>query len=63
MTPEEYNAQEDEALEGFHPKLAIVLRMQAYDRGHSSGHGEVLGILQGLVYEFREVNALLMKGA
>lgn len=38
MTPEEYNAQEDEALEGFHPKLAIVLRMQAYDRGHSFGH-------------------------
>ena len=61
MTPEEYNVQEKEVLEGVHPALANVLRMQAYDRGHSCGHDEVLGILQGLVYEFRKVNELLVR--
>lgn len=63
MTSEEYEAQQQEALEGVHPVLANVLRMRAYDSGHSAGYGEVLGILQGLVYDFRDVNDLLMKVA
>jgi hypothetical protein len=62
MTDEEYTAQVNEVLEGVHPVLASALRMNAYDHGHSSGREEALGILQGLVYDFRKVNDVMLNG-
>jgi hypothetical protein len=61
MNNDDFNTKEEELLQGFHPVLASTLRMQAYDRGHSSGNSEVIAILEGLVHDFRQVNSLLIK--
>jgi hypothetical protein len=43
-----------------HPVLTAKLESIAYDRGHSAGRDEVLGILRGLKDEFYEINNLLL---
>lgn len=60
MTNEEFSVKKAKELVGIHPVLANVLSMNAYERGHSAGHEEVLGILSGLVADFEEVNLLLL---
>lgn len=40
-------------------KLYSILEQQAWERGHSAGQDEVDNILQGLIYDFREIDAML----
>lgn len=40
-------------------KLLALLEMQAYERGHSGGQDEVDNILQGLIFDFKEIDDML----
>ena len=56
----DYEKRQKELLEGIHPSLASVLSSLAWQRGHASGEEEVLMILAELIFEFREVNNILI---
>jgi len=54
MTANEYQIQESELLSKIPPELRSVLSYMAYERGHSAGYEEVLGVLQGLVSDLEK---------
>lgn len=53
LTDEEFAKEQDKLLASIPREFASLLSQQAYDRGHSCGHEEVLSILQGLVADFK----------
>ena len=53
MTLEEYNLQQDQLLEELPEELRPVISWMAYERGHSGGYEEVIGILTGLVSDLK----------
>ncbi len=40
-------------------KLLQILESQAWERGHSAGQDEVDNILNGLIYDFKEIDDML----
>ena len=61
MTLEEYNHQQDLLLQGLPEELRPTISWMAYERGHSGGYEEVIGILTGLVNDLAP--AVLAYGA
>lgn len=55
MTGDEYSAKLEKALEGLPPEFAQFVRGNAYERGHSAGYEEVLGIAQSLASDLKPV--------
>jgi len=60
MTPEQFNAKQQDLLQGVHPVLASALSWTAYERGHAYGYENVLSILSESIGTFAAVNKLLM---
>lgn len=55
---EEYKAYEEKAKDltgGLPPEFADYAMSVAYDRGHAYGYGQVLSILEGIVYDLEKV--------
>ena len=53
MTDEEYSTKSAEILSEIPQTFHSFVSMQAYDRGHSAGYEEVIGIMQSLVYDLK----------
>ena len=51
----DYNQKEKEILSVIPKHFHSTLSYMAYERGHSAGEEEVLGCLQGLVGDLRDV--------
>lgn len=51
MDGQEYDARMQELLAEIPEEFRTFVSAQAYDRGHSAGYEEVLGIAQGIVFE------------
>jgi hypothetical protein len=54
MTEEEYLKEQEEILAGIPQEFKGPLSYMAYERGHSAGNEESIGILRGLVSDLRE---------
>lgn len=48
-----YGAESEKLLAELPPELRSAVSYMAYERGHSAGFEEVLGILKNLVYELK----------
>jgi len=58
MTDEEFTKQQDEILSKLPEEFKGALSYMAYERGHSSGKEEVIGILKELVSDLQDaINA------
>jgi len=54
MTEEEYQKEQEEILAGIPQEFKGPLSYMAYERGHSAGNEESIGILRELVSDLRE---------
>jgi hypothetical protein len=54
MTEEEFCQQKADLVDGLPIEFAGWLDYEAWERGHSAGYEEIIGILQGLTYGFRK---------
>jgi len=51
MTGEEFAVKQNELLIQLPSQFRSAISYMAYERGHSAGHEEVLGILSGLIFD------------
>ena len=54
MTEAEYSTKQAELLEQVPPEFWGAFGYMAWQRGHSSGHQEVLMILEDMIYELKD---------
>lgn len=54
MTSDQYEAERTEILDGIPPEFASFLGYQAWEEGHSAGYEEVINVLRGSTYDFRQ---------
>ena len=53
MTADEYNAELKETLEEIPEEFRPYVSQEAYERGHSAGYEEVLGIAQEMIHNLK----------